>query len=281
MKIHIPPIPAILLAMLSVQGGAAIAKGLFPYIGPAGTASLRSGFSAILLLLIIRPKFHQLNARQWKTVIPYGMSLGTMNLVFYYALERIPLGLGVTLEFAGPLLLAVSGSRRWLDLLWVLLAGAGIALIAPWGGDTNTDLPGMIFALLAGGLWAAYIVWGGKVSRILPGGEAVAIGMVFATLVTLPVALLTGGLAHFTPSMLFPGIALAVLSSAMPFSLELTALRHLSSRTFSILMSLEPAVATLCGMLFLKEHLSFYQWLAVALVIIASAGATLMAKKPG
>ncbi|WEK35436.1 MAG: DMT family transporter [Candidatus Pseudobacter hemicellulosilyticus] len=278
-RFQLPPIPAILLAILSVQGGAAIAKYLFPFIGPAGTASVRSGFSAIILLLLFRPRLSGLTRDQWKAVIPYGLSLGAMNLVFYYALERIPLGLAVTLEFVGPLLLAVSGSRRILDLLWVLLAGAGIALIAPWKGSTAIDPLGMFLALLAGGFWALYIVMGGRASRMLPGGEGVATGMIFATLITLPFGFLTGGLTQLTGSMLVPAISLAILSSALPFTLELTALRHLSARTFSILMSLEPAVATLCGMLFLREHLSLVQWLAVALVVIASGGATLSAKR--
>ncbi|ACU04648.1 EamA family transporter [Pedobacter heparinus] len=272
--IKIPPLPAVLLAIISVQGGAAIAKGLFPLLGAAGTASVRIGFSAIILLAVYRPNLKQLSLQQWKTVSAYGLSLGAMNLIFYLAIKRIPLGLGVTLEFIGPLLLAVLGSKRAIDFLWVLLAAIGIACIAPWN-EKGADLLGMFLALLAGAFWAGYIVLGGRISKLMDGGQAVAIGMVFASVVVLPFGIAGGILNHFSPTMLFSGIALALLSSAIPFTLEINALRKIPARTFSILMSLEPAVAAICGLLFLNEILSFHEWLAVALVIIASAGATL------
>ena len=276
--IRIPPLPAVLLAIISVQGGAAIAKGLFPLLGAAGTASVRIGFSALILLAAYRPNLKQLSLQQWKAVIPYGISLGAMNVIFYFAIERIPLGLGVTLEFIGPLLLTVFGSKRAIDFLWVALAAIGIACIAPWG-STGADLLGMALALLAGAFWAGYIVLGGRISKLMDGGQAVAIGMIFASAVVLPFGILGGVLQHFSPVMLLSGITLALLSSAIPFTLEMNALRKMPAQTFSILMSLEPAVAALCGLLFLKEMLSFYEWLAVALVIIASAGATLTKRK--
>lgn len=272
--IKIPALPAVLLAIISVQGGAAIAKGLFPLLGSAGTASIRIGFSAVILLAVFRPNLKGLSLQQWKAVIPYGISLGAMNLIFYLALERIPLGLGVTLEFIGPLLLAVSGSKRAIDFLWVVLAAIGIACIAPWSSK-GADLLGMLLALLAGGFWAAYIVLGGRISKLMDGGQAVSIGMIFASVVVLPFGIAGGILNHFSPVMLLSGITLALLSSAIPFTLEMNALKKMPARTFSILMSLEPAVAALCGLVFLHEILSFYEWLAVALVIIASAGATL------
>lgn len=272
--IKIPPLPAVLLAIISVQGGAAIAKGLFPLLGAAGTASVRIGFSALILLAAYRPNLKQLSPQQWKAVVPYGISLGAMNVIFYFAIERIPLGLGVTLEFIGPLLLAVFGSKKAIDFLWVALAALGIACIAPWG-DKGADLLGMCLALLAGAFWAGYIVLGGRISKLMDGGQAVAIGMIFASVIVLPFGIAGGILYHFSPVMLLSGITLALLSSAIPFTLEMSALKKMPARTFSILMSLEPAVAALCGLLFLKEMLSFYEWLAVALVIIASAGATL------
>lgn len=272
--IKIPPLPAVLLAIISVQGGAAIAKGLFPLLGAAGTASVRIGFSALILLAAYRPNLKQLSPQQWKAVVPYGISLGAMNVIFYFAIERIPLGLGVTLEFIGPLLLAVFGSKKAIDFLWVALAALGIASIAPWG-DKGADLLGMCLALLAGAFWAGYIVLGGRISKLMDGGQAVAIGMIFASVIVLPFGIAGGILHHFSPVMLLSGITLALLSSAIPFTLEMSALKKMPARTFSILMSLEPAVAALCGLLFLKEMLSFYEWLAVALVIIASAGATL------
>jgi inner membrane transporter RhtA len=273
----LPPVPSVLLSILSVQAGAAIAKGLFPLFGPAGTSGLRIGLAAVVLLLVFRPPLRRLQPAQWQAVVPYGVALGAMNLLFYLSLARIPLGLGVTLEFVGPLLLAVAGSRRLLDFVWVLLAGVGIALIAPWSG-TGLDPLGMLLALLAGGCWTAYILLGGRVAKVMPGGGAVAVGMLFAALTVLPFILLSGPVAPFTPRLLALALALAVLSSALPFTLEMNALRHLSARTFSILMSLEPAAAALCGLLFLGEQLTGAQWLAVGLVMIASAGATLTAR---
>lgn len=272
------PVPSVLLAILSVQGGAAIAKGLFPVLGAAGTVGLRIGISALLLLVVVRPRLGQLQAAQWRAVVPYGLALGAMNFLFYCALARIPLGLGVTLEFVGPLAVALAGSRRWADVVWVLLAGAGIALLAPWGGS-HLDPLGILFALLAGGAWAVYIVLGGRVAAVLPGPQGVAVGMLFASLAVLPFSVAAGGWVHLTPRLLLAGTALAVLSSALPFTLEMNALKHLPSRTFSILMSLEPAAAAVCGLVFLHERLTLAQWLAVALVMAASAGATLTARR--
>ena len=183
----VPPIPAVIVAVVSVQGGAAFAKGLFPAVGTTGTAGLRIGLSALLLLAVFRPALRRLTRAQWSAVIPYGLVLGLMNLSFYAALGRIPLGLAVTLEFAGPLGLAVVGSRRGADFLWVGLAGVGVALITPWQGTAATVDPlGVLLALVAGGLWAAYIVLGRRAARVLPAGESVATGMLFAALAILP-----------------------------------------------------------------------------------------------
>ena len=275
--LNIPPIPAVLFAIISVQSGAAIAKTLFPALGAAATASLRIGISAIILLAVYRPNLFKISPSQWKIVIPYGLSLGAMNLIFYLAIERIPIGLAVTLEFIGPLVVAVVGSTRLLDYLWVLLAAAGIVLIAPWS-DNGVDLLGVLFALLAGTLWAAYIVLGGKVSKIMKGGEAVATGMLFATILILPFGVLGDGFQSLTPTLFYLGIALALLSSAIPFTLEMKALGQLPSRTFSILMSLEPAAASICALLFLQEYLTFNEVLAVIFVVIASVGSTITAR---
>lgn len=276
-SINIPPIPAVLFAIISVQSGAAIAKGLFPVIGAAGTASLRIGISALLLLSVYRPNLKKITAKQWKFVIPYGLSLGAMNLVFYLAIERIPIGLAVTLEFIGPLLVAVFGSKRLIDFFWVLLAAAGIVLIAPWSSN-GIDLLGVLFALLAGGLWAAYIVLGGKISKIMKGGEAVATGMLFAAILIVPFGILGNGLNSLTPKLFSLGIALALLSSAIPFTLEMKALGQLPARTFSILMSLEPAAASICALIFLQEYLTLNEVLAVLFVVIASAGSTITSR---
>jgi inner membrane transporter RhtA len=275
--LNIPPIPAVLLAIISVQSGAAIAKTLFPMLGAPATATLRIGLSAIILLAVYRPNLFNITAIQWKIVIPYGLSLGAMNLIFYLAIERIPIGLAVTLEFIGPLLVAVLGSKRLLDYLWVLLATAGIVLIAPWSNN-GLDLLGVLFALLAGAFWAAYIVLGGKVSKIMKGGEAVATGMLFATILILPFGILGSGLNSLTPTFFYLGIALALLSSAIPFTLEMKALGQLPSRTFSILMSLEPAAASICALLFLQEYLAVNEVIAVVFVVIASVGSTFTSK---
>ena len=274
-RFSLPPVPAVLLSIVSVQGGAAIAKGLFPLLGAAGTASGRIGLAALMLLLVVRPQLGQLSAAQWRAVVPYGLALGAMNLLFYCALARVPLGLAVTLEFVGPLGLALAGSRRWLDAVWAVLAGAGITLIAPWSSH-GVDVLGLGFALAAGGCWVLYIVLGQRTTAVLPGTTAVAVGMLFATLLVLPFGLAGGQLgALLTPRLLLLGVALALFSSALPFSLEIQALKSLPTRTFSILMSLEPVAAALCGWLLLHEYLTLGQWLAVALIVVASTGATL------
>jgi inner membrane transporter RhtA len=275
----LPPMVSILLAIFSVQGGATVAKGLFPVIGAAGTTAVRIGLSAIILLAVFRPPLQSFRAAQWRAVVPYGVTIGVMNLLFYQALVRIPLGLAVTLEFVGPLAVATVGSRRALDAVWIVLAAVGIALIAPWQPGSAIDPLGVMIALLTGGCWAAYIVLGGRVSQLLTGGVAVATGMSIATLIVLPFALAGGGLGSFAPHVYVAGVAMAVLSSALPFTLEMNALGALPSRTFSILMSLEPAVAALCGLVLLGEHLTKAQWVAVGLVIAASIGATVTARQ--
>jgi inner membrane transporter RhtA len=274
----IPPLPAVLLAIISVQSGAAIAKGLFPQIGAAGTASLRIGISAVILLIAYRPNFRLLTAAQWKAVIPYGLCLGAMNLIFYFAIERIPIGLAVTLEFIGPLALALFGSKRIIDFLWVILAASGIILIAPFNGK-GVDLTGMFLALLAGAFWAGYIILGGRISKIMDGGKAVATGMLFASILVVPFGIFSEGLSNLTPTLLGLGMALALLSSAIPFTLEMNALKTIPAKTFSILMSLEPAFAAICALIFLNEYLLLHEVVAIILVVVASAGATISIKK--
>jgi len=276
--VSIPPVPAVLLSIISVQGGAAIAKGIFPVLGAAATSSLRIVLSALILVIYNRPNLKNLTSAQWKLVSIYGITLGFMNLVFYLAIERIPLGLGVTLEFIGPLVLALTGSKKALDFLWVILAAAGIALIAPWKSE-GLDLLGIFLALLAGVFWATYIVIGGRISKIMDSGKAVTIGMLFASIVIIPFALAGGILDNIKPGIFVAGLALALLSSAIPFTLEMKALRKIPAKTFSILMSLEPAAGALSGMIFLHEYLSVLEWLAVFLVVVASAGAAITRKK--
>lgn len=274
----IPALPAVLLSMVSVQGGASVAKHLFPIIGASGTASLRIGFSALILLSVYRTNLFNLSKKQWLYCLAYGICLGAMNLVFYLAIKRIPLGLGVTIEFTGPLVLALIGSRKLLDFLWVLLACLGIVLIAPWQQD-SVDVVGVALAGTAGALWAGYIVLGGKVSRLMPGGDAVAVGMLFATALIVPFGIFGGGLAAINGHLLLIGAAVALLTSAIPFTLEMGALGQLSPKTFGILMSLHPAFGALSGMIFLEEYLSITQWVAILCVIMASAGATYFSRQ--
>lgn len=273
------PIAAVLVAIVSVQFGAAVAKSLFPALGATATAGVRISLSAAMLLVAFRPPVSRLTREQWIAVIPYGMTLGAMNALFYLALARVPLGLAVTLEFIGPLGVAVAHSHRALDLLWVLMAAVGIVLIAPWHAH-GIDPVGALFALLAGGCWAAYILLGGRLSKLLPGGAAVATGMIVATLTIAPFAIAGGGLSRLTLPMLGAGAVVALLSSALPYTCEMHALRTMPSKTFSIFMSLEPAVAALAGLAFLGEHLAAAQWSSVALVIGASAGAAIAGREP-
>jgi inner membrane transporter RhtA len=275
----VPPLPAVFLAILSVQGGAALAKGMFPLVGPAGTVSLRIILSACMLLLLFRPRLNRMSAAQWKAIVPYGIAMGAMNFSFYLALARIPLGLAVALEFTGPLAVAVLGSRRAPDFLWALLAATGIILLTPWSGTTNVNAAGALLALLAGACWGIYIVLGRRVSHLFSAGTGVATGMLCASLSILPVTIFSHTVAKLTPSLFLSGLGVAALSSALPYALELIALRAIPARTFGILMSVEPAVAALCGLLFLHERLNASQILAIGLVMAASAGTTLTAQR--
>lgn len=210
----------------------------------------------------------------------YGIGLAAMNLIFYMAIQRIPLGLAVTVEFAGPLFLALALSRKLLDVVWALLACVGILLIVPWKSD-HIDLVGLGLAFLAGVFWAVYIVMGGKVSKIMDGKDAVTTGMLFASLVIIPFTIWDGAVFNLTPAIFVKGLGVAILSSALPFSLEIMALKRLPAKTFSILMSLEPAFAALSGLVFLAEELTFLQWISIACVIAASIGTTVFSKVSG
>ncbi|WP_034357836.1 EamA family transporter [Deinococcus phoenicis] len=275
-----PPILALLLSMLSIQGGAAFAKTLFPTLGAAGTTALRVTLAALLLSLVFRPRLRALSPAAWRAVIPYGVALGLMNLTFYLSLTRLPLGLAVTLEFVGPLVLSLALSRRLQDLVWVALAALGIVLIAPHGGaGGHLDLLGAGLALTAGAFWALYILVGGAVGRRVPGVTGVVAGMIVAATVTLPFGIAQAGATLLVPGVLLAGLAVAVLSSALPYSLEMAALRALPARVFGVLMSLEPAIAALSGLLFLHERLSALQWLAMLCVIAASAGISLSGER--
>lgn len=271
--------PSVLLAILSVQFGAALAKEVFAVAGPLWTGVLRISFAALMLGIAFRPGLGSLSRAQWTAAIPYGVSLAAMNLAFYFAIDRIPLGLAVAVEFTGPLAVAIFSSQRVLDVLWAILAVAGILLITPWTASHSVDPVGILLAFCAGLAWAGYILLGRRVSRAFAGSDGVAVGMIMAALTAIiTLAILPGG-TNWNWRVLVAGLGVALLSSALPYSLEMIALRALPARTFGILMSLEPAVAATCGWLVLREKLSALQCAAIALIIASSAGTTLSAKQ--
>jgi inner membrane transporter RhtA len=277
------PTVLVMFSIVSVQLGASIAKSLFVSLGPGGTVFLRIAFAALVLLLLVRPKLRGHDRSGYLVAIVFGLALAGMNLSLYLAIDRIPLGVAVTLEFIGPLGVAVAGSRRMLDLLWVVLAAAGILLLAPLGvlGGTNLDPVGVAFALLAGCLWASYILLSARTGSAFPGGTGLVIALCVGTVVLLPVGIAGAGYALLDPKLLLAGFGVAMLSSAIPFSLELEALRKLPARVFGVLMSLEPAVAALAGLVVLGERLEMRAVAAILLVTVAAAGASRFGRHEG
>jgi inner membrane transporter RhtA len=267
----VPPPAQVLAGIVSVQVGAALAKQLFGAIGSVGTVALRLFFAAVVLMVVWRPSM-RLGRRAWAVVLGYGLVLGAMNLCFYLALEKIPLGVAVTIEFLGPLAVAIAGSRRLLDGLWALLAAGGVVLLTEGRGDLH--LAGILFALAAAACWAGYILLSAALGRHTSDGGGLALGMTLAALVVMPAGIADSGTALLQPWVLVVGLGVALLSSVVPYSLELEALRRIPPRVFGVLMSLEPAVAALVGLLVLGELLGPLQWVAVLLVVTASAGAT-------
>ncbi len=249
-----------------------MATTLFDELGPAGTVLVRVGFSALVLVALWRPALEGLRDERARDVILFGVSLAAMNFSFYAALDRIPLGIAVTLEFVGPLGVAIAASRSRLDLIWVALAAAGILLLSPLPGDSLDEL-GALLALVAGGFWAAYIVLSARIGRSFAGGRGLALAMCVATLVLLPVGIPVGGDELLDLGVLGVGAAVAMLSSTIPYSLELEALRRLPQGTFGVLMSLEPAVAATVGFIGLDQGLAASEVIAIGLVVAASAGA--------
>lgn len=267
------PAPALVLfGIVSVQMGAAVAKHLFSSVGSFGTAALRLFFAATVLMLLWRPSL-RMDRRAWTVVLGYGVTLGLMNLTLYLALARIPLGISVTISFLGPLGVALAGSRRWLDVVWALLAAGGVVLLMEGRGEVN--LVGILFALAAGACWGLYILVGAALGRHTTHGNGLALGMAVAALMAVPVGVVDAGTSLFQPGVLVAGLGVALLSSIIPYSVDLEALRRMPPRVFGILMSLEPAVAALIGLVVLQESLHWLQWVAVLCVVVASVGATL------
>ena len=269
------PVGLLLIAMASIQSGASLAKSMFPIIGAQGTTTLRLLFASIIMLLILRPWRAKLTARSLKTVIVYGIALGGMNFLFYMSLRTVPLGIAVALEFTGPLAVAIYSSRRPIDFAWIGLAIIGLLLLIPTGESTQgIDPVGTGYALGAGVCWALYILYGQKAGAD-NGVQTAALGVMIAALFIAPIGIVHAGAALLTPSLIPIAIGVAILSTALPYTLEMIALTRMPTRTFGTLMSIEPAFGALSGLLFLNEVLSFSQWMAISCIIMASVGATL------
>jgi inner membrane transporter RhtA len=269
----VPPVALVLVAVGSVQFGGALAKTLFDDVGPGGAVLLRIAFATVVLWLLWRPSPAGHTRRDLWLAAAYGVSLAGMNYAFYLALDRIPLGIAVTLEFVGPLGVAVALSRRTLDAVWVVLAAAGILLLADPSGAGGVEAAGAALAVLAGAFWAAYILIAARVGRAFPGGSGLALALAVSTALLLPVGVADGGGDLLGLEVLGVGAAVALLSSAIPYSLELEALRRLPARVFGVLMSLEPAMAAIAGFVVLSQDLVTREVIAIALVVAASAGA--------
>jgi len=269
------PILVLVIAMTSIQGGASLAKTLFPQVGAPGIIALRLSLGTLILCMVFKPWRLRFSREQRVPLVIYGLALGGMNYLFYLSLRTVPLGIAVALEFTGPLFLALIGSRRLLDFVWVLLAVLGLWFLLPLGHDiSSVDGEGAALAVGAGVCWALYILSGQKAGAE-HGPATVAMGSVIASIIFVPLGLSFADSGIWQLSLIPLALAIAVLSTALPYSLEMIALTRLPARTFGTMMSLEPAMAALSGMLFLGELLTLVQWLALLAIITASAGATL------
>lgn len=275
---RIPAVWLVVGGILSVQFGAAIAKYLFEVVPPTAMVWMRLATSAVVFLLVVRPSFRGRSRRDWLVALGFGVALMTMNWAIYQSFAEIPLGVAVTIEFLGPLSVAVLGSRRAQDLIWVGLAGLGVALLG--FSPAGLTLKGTLFALLAGAAWAAYILLSKETGRRWPGLSGLAVASLVGFVILAPPAVAEAGAALLEPRVLLLGLAVGLLSSVIPYSLELTALRRISSRLFGILMSLEPAAAALAAVIVLREWLTLPQWLALVCVVAASVGATRASPPP-
>jgi inner membrane transporter RhtA len=265
----------LLIAMASIQSGASLAKSMFPVIGAQGTTTLRLIFASVIMLLLLRPWRAKFTEKSLRTVIIYGMALGGMNFLFYMSLRTVPLGIAVALEFTGPLAVAIYASRRAIDFLWIALAVTGLMLLIPTGATSaGIDLTGASYALGAGACWALYILFGQKAGAD-NGVQTAALGVMIAALFVAPIGIVHAGAALLTPALIPVAIGVAILSTALPYTLEMVALTRMPARTFGTLMSIEPAFGALSGLLFLNEYLSLSQWMAILCIILASVGATM------
>ncbi|GEB57667.1 EamA family transporter [Streptomyces gardneri] len=269
---HLGPVALVVAGGLSVQFGSAVAVLLMPRAGALGVVTLRLVLAAVVLLAVCRPKVRGYSRADWGTVVAFGTAMAGMNILFYQAADRIPLGAAVTLEVLGPLILSVVASRRVANLLWAGIALGGVVLLSG-GGFDRLDPVGAAFALAAGAMWAAYIVFSARTGRRFPQADGLALAMAFGAVLSLPLGIAEAGDKLLVPSTVLLGLGVALMSSVLPYTLELLALRRLPAPTFAILMSLEPAIAAAAGFLILSQALSVVDALAIALVIAASMGA--------
>lgn len=262
------------LGMVFTQTGASFAKGLFPLVGPQGATSLRLVLAAMALALVFRPWRYRLTVVQWRAVLLYGAAMGAMNLLFYAALARVPLGIAVALEFTGPLAVALAGSRKPLDFLWIALALAGFIALLPIGHMAGAIDPiGVALALGAGACWAGYIIFGQRAGTG-SGPHMAALGLATGAVIALPFGIATAGTSLFDPAILPVALGVALLSSAIPYALDMVALPHIPTRIFGILMSGQPAFAALSGFVILGEKLSLWQIAGIVAIVLASIGGT-------
>jgi len=269
------PYAALMAAIVVLCVGTSFAKGLFPLIGAQGTTAYRVGFSALILLLVWRPWRHPLSRADLGRIAAYGAVMGLMNLCFYMAIRTVPLGLAIAIEFMGPLAVAVASSRKLIHFVWIGLAALGLGLLLPINpGAAPLDPVGVGFACVAAVMWALYIILGKRTGH-LHAGRSVALGMTTAALIVAPIGIVSAGASLFHPKIVLLGLVVAVLSSAIPYSLEMIALRGIPKRSFGVVLSAEPAVGALAGLVILGEHLVASQWLAIGAIIAASAGAIL------
>jgi inner membrane transporter RhtA len=273
------PALAVLGSVTALGVGTSFAKHLFPQVGSLGTTALRVGFSALLLLALWRPWRWPLSVADRASILRYGVALGFMNLLFYMSLRTIPFGVAVAIEFAGPLTVAMLSSRRPIDFLWLALAVLGLGLLLPLNQNVaGLDPEGVAYALAAAVCWGAYIVFGKRVGH-LHAGQSVALGLTVAAIAVVPFGVWQAGSALLSPSILLYGLGIAAISSAIPISLEMVALKRLPKEAFGILTSMEPAVAALLGLLMLDEHLTGLQWLAIVCTMLAAAGSAITARR--
>jgi len=272
---RIPAIVLVLLAIISVQFGASVARTQFEIVGPLGATFLRLVFAALILLVVLRPKVRHWPAKSWLAAGALGVALAGMNTMIYLAFETVPLGVAVTIEFLGPLTLALAQTRRILDALWALLALAGVLLLGLDGGNNGSiALVGLLFAAGAGTFWAMYILASARVGKAIPGIDGLAVGLAIAAVISAPLGFGPASAAVGNPTVLLVFVAVAILSSAIPYAFELEALRRLPTRVFGILSSLGPAVAALAGLLVLGQALGLSEVIALACVTVASIGVT-------